>query len=164
LSFIAVIITRPLLEFTKSMQHFDDRVRGYVYDMILRDGEAPSIAELAHEAGSSPEEIRKSLQRLAVARNLVIHPETGAIVMAPPFAAAPTPFPVSVPPRRFYANCIWDALGIPAMMHKDARIETSCGDCGSPSTIEVREQGVHGEGLMHFAIPARDWWKDIVFT
>ena len=30
--------------------------------------------------------------------------------------------------------------------------------------LQVTEDAVHGEGLLHFAIPARLWWNDIVFT
>ena len=47
--------------------------------------------------------------------------------MAEPFSAVPTPFAVYVDDQRYFGNCIWDALGIPAMLHADARIESSCG-------------------------------------
>jgi hypothetical protein len=146
------------------MNLFDSRVRGYVYDMVLRGGEVPSINEVAREVGASPNEVRAAFERLAAARVLVIHPETGGIVMAAPFSAVPTQFRVSVPPRNFHANCIWDALGVAAMLKKDARIETSCGDCGRPEALDVRDGNPHGEGLLHFAVPAKQWWNDIVFT
>ena len=146
------------------MRHFDSRVRGYVYDMILRDGEVPSISEVAREVCAPEEDVRSALQRLGDARMLVVQPDTGAIIMAPPFSAVPTPFRVFIPPRSFFANCIWDALGVAAMLKKDARIETSCGDCGKPQTLTVRDAAPHGGGVMHFAVPARQWWNDIVFT
>lgn len=146
------------------MTLFDSRVRGYVYDMILRAGEVPGISEVAREVSASTEDVRAAFQRLAAARALVVHPDTAGIVMAPPFSAVPTPFRVTIPPRAYYANCIWDALGVAAMLKKDARIETSCGDCGRPETLEVREAAPQGDGVMHFAVPARQWWNDIVFT
>jgi hypothetical protein len=36
--------------------------------------------------------------------------------MANPFSAVPTPFLVRSGDRSWYGNCIWDALGIPAML------------------------------------------------
>jgi hypothetical protein len=59
---------------------------------------------------------------------------------------------------------MWDALGIPAMLHGDAEIRASCGDCGTAAIVHVEGQEVRGEGLVHFALPVREWWNDIVFT
>ena len=61
--------------------------------------------------------------------------------------------------------CIWDALGIPAALGKDALIMAFCGDCSEPMSLEVRGgKLVRGEGLIHFAIPAHHWWDNIGFT
>jgi len=65
---------------------------------------------------------------------------------------------------RPYGNCIWEALGMAAMLRADAKIVTSCGDCGTAAEVLVEDGAVRGEGLMNFALPARDWWNDIVFT
>ncbi len=51
-----------------------------------------------------------------------------------------------------------------AMLRADAKIVTSCGDCGTAAEVLVEDGAVRGEGLMNFALPARDWWNDIVFT
>ncbi len=85
--------------------------------------------------------------------------------MAEPFSAIPTPFAVYVNDRRYYGNCIWDALGIPAMLHADARIDCSCGCCGEAMRLEV-SAGTLGPagGVIHFALPANRWWEDIVYT
>jgi len=77
---------------------------------------------------------------------LVLDAETREIRMANPFSAVPTPFRVTLPNFATYGNCIWDALGIAAMLHADARIDTSCADCGAA------------------ALPPKVWWEDIVFT
>jgi hypothetical protein len=76
----------------------------------------------------------------------------------------PTPFPVVAGGRSYYGNCIWDALGIPAMLGCDGVIDTSCGDCGTAARVAVSGGAVRGDGIIHFALPARDWWKDIVFN
>ncbi|HYC90952.1 MAG TPA: organomercurial lyase [Thermoanaerobaculia bacterium] len=132
----------------------DLEIRARIYDALLRTGRAPSAAELGD---------RQALQRLAAGRVLVLD-DAGEILMAPPFSAVPTPFLVHTPSIRAFGNCIWDALGIAAMAKSDAHIETSCGDCGALMRVDVEGDTVKGGGIMHFAIPARMWWQDIVFT
>ena len=142
----------------------DQQVRWQVYDRTMRTGTPPLAQQVAtalqHDAGA----IRKSLARLGAAHILVLQPDNGEILMANPFSAVPTPFAVELDGLATYGNCIWDALGIPAMLDADARIRTSCGDCGAAAEIHVTSGEVLGEGLMHFAIPAMKWWDDIVFN
>lgn len=85
--------------------------------------------------------------------------------MANPIPAVPTPFLVRAGDRSWYGNCIWDAMGISAMLQQDAVIETSCGCCGTAMQVTV-VNGSLGEapGIAHFAVPAARWWDDIVFN
>jgi len=65
----------------------------------------------------------------------------------------------------WFANCIWDALGIPAMLRKDARIAAACGCCNLEMPIQVKGgRLVAAKGIIHIAVPAREWYKDVVFT
>jgi hypothetical protein len=74
------------------------------------------------------------------------------------------PFLVELEAFTCFGNCIWDALGIAAMMKQDARIKTACGDCGIALELTVEVGQVKGDaGIIHFALPARRWWEDIVF-
>ena len=68
--------------------------------------------------------------------------------------------------RSWFANCAWDALGIPAALHRDGLIDSECADCGEPLELEVRDGRLvrGGELLVHILVPARHWWDDIVFT
>ncbi len=85
--------------------------------------------------------------------------------MAEPFSAVPTPFAVYVDDQRYFGNCIWDALGIPAMLHADARIESSCGCCGEAMQLNVSAGTLApADGVVHFAIPANRWWENIAYT
>lgn len=126
----------------------------------MREGRPPLSSRID---GAQPE-VLASFRRLADAHMLVLQPEGGEILMAGPYSAVPTPFRVRANGVDAYGNCIWDALGIPAMLQSDADIDTSCADCGMSAAIRVRGAQMEGEGLMHFAIPARHWWKDLVFT
>jgi len=143
---------------------FDRRVRVRVYAITMDRGTPPAAAEVAAAIGCERAEVLESFGRLADAHVLVLQRDNGEILMAPPFSAVPTPFLVETPRYATYGNCIWDALGIAAMLRTDARIVTSCGDCGTAAEVVVDGDEVRGEGLIHFAIPARDWWNDIVFT
>jgi hypothetical protein len=85
--------------------------------------------------------------------------------MAEPFSAVPTPFVVQAGARRWWGNCVWDALGILAMLRADGQVLTSCGCCGRAMTLEVQDGALRdAPGVVHYAIPARDWWRDVVFT
>ena len=145
---------------------FDANVRLVVYRRVVADGLPPSAGDLAAELVVPTEDVEDSLQRLADAHVLVLHPGTSSIWMAAPFSAIPTPFEVTVGDRSYFANCIWDALGIPACLHADARIDTSCPDCSEPLRVDVRDGALRepADGVLHFAIPAAKWWEDIGAT
>jgi hypothetical protein len=145
-------------------QTLDIRVRAHVYDVTMRTGAPPASAEVAKAMSLRGDEVLASFRRMADAHVLVLKPDTGEILMANPFSAVPTPFLVETGKFSAYGNCIWDALGIPAMLGRDARVITSCADCGASAEITVSGGAVKGDGILHFAVPARDWWNDIVFT
>jgi len=96
---------------------------------------------------------------------LVLHEISGELLMVAPFSCVPTPFEVEAGKGSWWGNCIWDALGILAMLKQDGRVVTSCGCCGDPLTVTVRDGMLAAAaGVVHFALPAKDWWKDIVLT
>ena len=85
--------------------------------------------------------------------------------MAEPFSAVPTGFEVNAGNRSWWGNCIWDALGIPAMLKVDARIYTACGCCNDAMALTVKNgRLLDKSGSIHFAVPARRWWEDVVFA
>jgi hypothetical protein len=86
--------------------------------------------------------------------------------MLNPFSAVETPHRVEADGRSWWANCAWDALGIPAALHVDGHVESACPDCGERLELEVRDGELAGGAdlLVHFVVPARHWWDDIVFT
>jgi Alkylmercury lyase len=149
---------------------FDNRVRVRLYELFVERGRCPSKAELATDLGCRTEEVGEAFDQLAQAHMLVLQPESGEVLMANPLSAVPTPFFVEIAgntgARNLYGNCIWDALGIFAMLASDGRILTSCGCCGEAMTVAVQGGEVRSQpsGVVHFALPARQWWDDIVFN
>ncbi len=113
----------------------------------------------------TPNAVRAAFQRLAAAHVLVLQPETNEILMANPFSAVPTPFPVATASQHYYGNCIWDALGVVAALGEDALISTACGCCGQALAVTVHgSEASAPPSVIHFALPAARWWDDIVFT
>jgi hypothetical protein len=144
---------------------FDYEARRYVYDHVMNEGLPPTIAETASALSTTPGSVAASFQRLADGHVLVLQRGSGEILMANPFSAVPTPFLVRAEDRSWYGNCIWDAMGIPAMLKLDATIEASCGCCGTAMHLTVTEGSLQeASGIAHFAIPAAHWWDDIVFN
>lgn len=143
----------------------DPAIRGQIYNALKDRGTPPSIAELTATLGVTSREVEDGLRRLAAGRQLVLQPASGEILMAPPFSAVPTPFRVTTTRHSSYANCIWDAFGVPVMLGAAATIATACGCCGEAMTLATDGRAVPGGGgLVHFAVPARHWWDDMVFT
>lgn len=143
---------------------FDKQVRYYVYDYFVKTGHAPSSQQCSQIFSRPLEDIQAAFQRLAKQQALVLQ-STGEILMAEPFSAVPTAFSVEAKNRVWWGNCIWDALGILALLHTDGRVITACGCCNDAMQVEIRHgQLVNPSGCVHFAIPPRDWRKNIVFA
>jgi Alkylmercury lyase len=145
---------------------FDREIRLNVYRTIVAEGVPPTAPEVAASLGVTTPDVEASFRRLADGHVLVLAPGTPYIWMANPFSAIPTPFEVVVGDRRYFANCIWDALGIPACLHADALIETYCPDCSERLSLRVQDDSLEepAEGVIHFAVPAAHWWDDIGST
>jgi hypothetical protein len=148
------------------VDEFDLRIRNHVYGSFVRSGNAPTPAEAAEALGLTADEVEATYRRLHDAHTLVLQPDGTTIRMLNPFSAVETPHRVEAGGRAWFANCAWDALGIPAALHADGRIESACPDCGEQLELEVSEgELVRGrELLVHFVVPARRWWDDIGFT
>lgn len=143
---------------------FDSTLRQYIYRHIIREQRAPEVAEMAAALGCSVRKVKDGLKQLSQTHAFVLQ-EDGELWRAAPFSAVPTTFPVQIGKARWWGNCIWDALGIPAMLAKDARINASCGCCNYEMVLEVVKGKLHGpRGVIHIAVPARNWYDDIVFT
>lgn len=147
------------------MQQQDIDLRARIYDEPVNGRHSPRKGELAQAMNLPIAEVDASLRRLAEAHMIVLQPQTGEVLMANPFSAVPTPFLVRSADRSWYANCIWDGMGISAMLHKPVDLQTSCACCGDEIQIRIPDDcKSNDERVAHFAIPAAHWWDDIVFN
>lgn len=145
---------------------FDTSVKLAIYTAVAETATLPTSEEVAQRIGVSRSAVEAAFARLHAKRLLVPEPgDPSRIRMAPPFSGVVTPFLVEARGRRYYANCVWDALGIPAALHADAVIPAPDGFTGDPITLEVRDgRPVPTECVIHFAVPAARWWEDIIYT
>lgn len=140
-------------------------LRQQVYTATVEGGRPPLSGDVAAALGVSRAEVLDGFQRLRAKRLLYLARDTGEVVMAPPFAAAPTAFLVAARGRTYFANCVWDAYGIAAALGGDAAIDASCGCCGEPMALAVADgRPVPTPGVGHFAVPAAHWWDDLPYT
>jgi hypothetical protein len=147
------------------MDTFLREIRHYIYAQMVDTSVAPSVAETARALSCPPADAEAGYRALADARMIVLHPDSTTIWMAMPFSNVQTAFTVIVAGRAYYANCAWDAFGIPAALGAEAHIFTSCPDCGGGLQRKVGGGTLpETRGLVHFALPARRWWEDVGFT
>jgi hypothetical protein len=151
---------------------FDVDVRLAIQHAFLAGRPTPTVASVAAELKTPEAEVAAAFDRLAAGHVIVLVPGTRDLLMSAPFAGRPTDFVVTAGERTYAANCIWDAVGIAAMLagvgrRSDADVRTTCADCGASLGLAVRGGEVRADppsAVAHFAVPAARWWADIGFT
>jgi hypothetical protein len=144
----------------------DAALRLFVYETTVRTGLPPSPLETARHFGLSSMEVQAAFRRLQKDYDaLVLLPGSAYIWMAEPFSALPTDYPVHMAKRRYFGNCVWDALAIVALVGEDADIPTACPVSGTDLTLSVRDGRLNPiEAVVHFAVKPKDWWVSLGFT
>ena len=144
---------------------FDTQVKLAVYRCFAETGSPPAPAEIALRVASDVDLVLGAYHRLREQRVLVLEADGSTIRMAPPFSGVPTQHVVVADGTRYHANCAWDALGVPAALHRPAVVHSRCEESKEPLSLAV---GLAGPGpsswLFHCLVPAAHWWDDVVFT
>lgn len=140
-------------------------VRAFVYRHFADTARAPDTAAAAAKFGLDEARAAALYAELDKRHALFLEPGTSAIRMAHPFSAVPTKFRVHARGRTYFANCAWDALGIPAALNVSAGIQAACAQTGAPIGLNVQAGRVNDSGeRVHFLVPFRYWYVDLVFT
>ncbi len=141
------------------------QVRALVYEHFASTTRPPTIDETAEHYGLDVKHAATIYGELDRRHALFLEPGTASIRMANPFSAIPTIFRVHARGKAYWANCAWDALGIPAALGTDATIEAMDAETKQPITLSVHNGQVvsHGERI-HFLVPFQRWYDDLVFT
>jgi hypothetical protein len=149
--------------------HMDEdliwKVRGYIYDHFAETALPPStetVAGIFQRERAVVEEIYGELHRRHA---LFLEPGTHAIRMAWPFSGVATRFQVLSGGLKYWANCAWDSLGIPAALHKDAQIDAFDAWSNEPIQLAIRSNNaIYADERIHFLAPFARWYDDIAFT
>ena len=140
-------------------------LRVFVYETIVSAGLPPSLGQIGNHFATTADDARQALASLKIGKTILVHPRTGEIWMAGPFASAPTSYRVTGSRCTWFANCAWDMLGIPVIVGEPVVIHATCTDCGELIEMAVDpRRGVARAEVVHFLVPARRWYDDIGFT
>ena len=141
-------------------------VRVELYRFFIEEQRAPEPREIADRLQMTVDGVASALRALAADDVIAFVPTTEDVWLAHPFCATPAPFKVEVDDRKWEAICVWDALGIPALLGSDGSVSTSCPDCGQPMALEIvgGEIVAPSSFLVHFGVPAARWYEDVGFT
>jgi hypothetical protein len=147
----------------------DLQVKLAVYGHFAETGRRPLPDAIAERVGLTAPEVLDAYRNLRAQRVLVLEADGASIRMAPPFSRVPTQHVVAAGGVSYFANCAWDALGIPAALGQPATVHSRCEQSLEPLDLTVGSLGPEGPEasagwLFHCAVPAARWWDDIVFT
>jgi hypothetical protein len=145
------------------MDAFERQVRATVIQTLRDTGAAPTSAAIGEMLGVSESLASAALHSLAEEHRLVLIAGTDRVRMAHPFSGIASDCLVTIGERTWFANCVWDGLSILALLG-DGTLETHSPATGDPITLTVRDGMVQGDAVVHFLVPARHFWDDIVFT
>ncbi len=140
-------------------------MRTAILGVFAETGVAPAPDGIAERLGSDVAAVRAAWGRLREGRAIVTGKDGVSIRMANPFSGIPTEHTFESGGVRYYANCAWDALGIPAALGLGGTVSSRCANSGEPLWLEVTDDGPGPCGwFFHSLVPAAHWWDDIVFT
>ena len=140
-------------------------IRLFIYQVFADRGSPPSVSEAAGWSGTSIEDASRAFHRLHRGHALFLEPGTDDVRMANPLSAIPTSYRVEVGDRTLYANCAWDSVGIPAMLHLDASINVRF-DGEEPIGYSIRDGALDADPrlVVHFPVRFSHWYDDLIHT
>ncbi len=143
----------------------DWELRTAVFRHFVDTTRAPTVAELAQQSALTEVAVAASLSRLGDHHQLTLTPASNAVWMAHPFSAVPTEYPVETSQGRYWANCAWDMLAIPAVLQLDSRTTTRCAETGVTVRLGVRDGRLtNSDGVVHFVVRPPDFWENVGYT
>jgi Alkylmercury lyase len=143
-----------------------EEVRVEIYRSFVEESRAPMPAEMAARLDIPIDRVENALEELHETDVIALAPGTHHVWLAHPFSALDAPFQVRSAERAWDAICIWDALGVLALLDTDGSVTTSCPDCGDALRVEVVDGKAvsSGEEIVHFGVPASRWYEDVGYT
>ena len=141
-------------------------VRAFVYAHFVETTFAPQVEEIVERFSISSELAQNILRALHDKHALFLEPGTTRIRIANPFSAIPTIYKVDAQGKTYTANCAWDSFGIVAALREThADINSICSQSGEPIHLRIRNgEVIDHAAVVHFQVPFRNWYDDLVHT
>lgn len=141
----------------------DGQVRAEIYRQFRHLAVTPTVSTVATSLRLPIHAVEGAFVRLAESHAIVLDDESHDIRMAHPFAGSPTGFVASIGDRSWDANCGWDAIAILALLG-DGQVRAPDPLGGEILTWSVHRGQVAPEGVVHFLVPASEFWDNIGYT
>lgn len=112
------------------------QVRELAFALLLQDRAPVDPKELSTLSGYDSALTERALQALA-RQGRIDRDGEGAVLGSAGLTLAGAPHGLEIGGHPFRTWCAFDAIGIPAALAADARVQTSCAVCGRPIVIDV---------------------------
>ncbi len=152
---VSSLVTRPepLPIFLAGDDEPSARLREFAFGALVARPAPVDPDLLARLSGLDRDAVEASLRRLVEAGR-IDRDASGGVLGAAGLTIADGPHGLKLGDHQYRTWCAFDAIGIPAALGTDARIETACAVCGRAIEIEMIE------GRAPVANPARLWLSD----
>lgn len=123
-------------QFLQSFTPEEQAVTRVVFRRLL-EGKRTRPEAVATVLGMPPALVAQAIDHLVERGTMERDPDTGELVAARGLSFTETPHRLTLDGRQLYAFCAVDAVGIPAALEADARVESRCHTCGTPLTLTL---------------------------
>lgn len=119
------------------------QVLKYIFETILKTKKAPTIREMRLALKKSNDYVIRTLDELEKKDILLRKGRTQEIVSVYPLSLTPTEHQIILRNEtRLFAMCAVDALGMPIMFNKKAKIVSQCEKCKQDITIKIENEEI----------------------
>ena len=140
-------------------------IRLFIYTFWAENERPPTPHDTSTAFSFSVDEAEIIFQRLNDHHHIFLEPQSTTLRMANPLSAVPTNYRVRVKDKSLWANCAWDSLGIAAMLDTDVEVEAVGPLSGGIFRYGVRDgQLENADFVVHFSIPANQWYDNLIHT
>lgn len=130
----------------------DDGFRRHAF-ALLRKGEGVPVTEVC---STSPDRERAYRSIESLIERGMAQVESGVLVGVDGLSLRPTRHRMRLGRHDLYTWCAADAVGIPAALEEDARVETSCLQCGVSITVEGEAGRPRVDGELVLWLPTNE--------
>jgi len=137
-------VTQPRPVFLEGGDRLAVDVRELAFGLLLRDKRPVTPGRLAGLVGTDEDRVEATLEALA-REGRIDRDAHGRVLGSAGLTLAAGPHTLEIDGHAFTTWCAFDALGIPAALAVNARVETACAVCGRPITVDLRAGRPRGE-------------------